>query len=64
MEKHHLISPRPFRYHYSQRVRTQFCFQFLEETFNNLRELGMSNELITEAIFATYQHVGFTLLGK
>jgi len=24
----------------------------------------MSNELIQEAVFATYQHVGFTLLGK
>ena len=24
----------------------------------------MSNELITEVVFATYQHIGFTLLGN
>ena len=36
---------------------------FLDETFGKLRGLNMKNDLISEAIFATYQHVGFTLLG-
>jgi hypothetical protein len=33
-------------------------FQFLEETFEKLRVLKMSDQLISEAIFATYQHIG------
>jgi len=39
-------------------------FQFLENTFANLRELKMSEQLISDAIFATYQHIGFSLLEK
>jgi hypothetical protein len=39
-------------------------FQFLEETFEKLRVLKMSDQLISEAIFATYQHIGFSLLEK
>ena len=39
-------------------------FTFLEETFANLRELKMSEQLISDAIFATYQHIGFSLLEK
>lgn len=40
------------------------AFQFLEKAFTKLKGLQMSNELIQEAVFATYQHVGFTLLEK
>ncbi|CBY31642.1 unnamed protein product [Oikopleura dioica] len=39
-------------------------FQFLDETFEKLRVLKMSDQLISEAIFATYQHIGFSLLEK
>ena len=39
-------------------------FVFLEDTFSNLRQLKMSDQLISDAIFATYQHIGFSLLEK
>ena len=39
-------------------------FVFLEDTFSNLRVLKMSDQLISDAIFATYQHIGFSLLEK
>lgn len=42
----------------------RLTFQFLEETFEQLRQLKMSDQLISEAIFATYQHIGFSLLEK
>ena len=39
-------------------------FKFLDSTYERLKQLDMSNDLITEVVFATYQHIGFTLLGS